>query len=250
MFSEGWHKNWSNIVTASCLILVGIVEAWQEAMTKLPATSRMPRLDGVWHYVPLALLIVAGVSWLVGRWQNRRKPEVGSAIQPTSVVPGIPTLSSLQGVKPNVTFNSQEWFKFAYYSPLTSEIETNIKTIARKESPSDPEAFYARFIGIGVVAYQHDMTWASIFKSQLLMLSDLNGRVNMTTSEVKKYYDDAVPKCSDFYSKYTFDRWLDYMKAESLLVVHPSQMAEISHRGRDFLKYIAHWGRDVNIKTC
>lgn len=38
--------------------------------------------------------------------------------------------------------------------------------------------------------------------------------------------------------------------AVGLLVEHPSQMLEITHRGKDFLKYLTHWGADISKKPC
>lgn len=241
---DSFQQNWSNVVTVCCLIIVGVTEALQEALSKIPATSSLPRLDGAWNYLPLLLLIIAGVSWIIGRFKPSRdeQPQIAQSIPP-ALLPGIPTLSALQGVSPKITFNPQDWFKFAYYSPLTAEVESNIKVVAHRDFPSDPESFYAKFIGIGVVAYQHDETWWAIYKSQLQMLEELNSRPNMPLSDAQKYYDQVVPQYPTLYPAYTFDQWMSFMRVQQLVVVHPSQMLEISHKGKDFLKYTSHWGR-------
>jgi cbb3-type cytochrome oxidase subunit 3 len=67
------ERSWANIVTVSCIIVIAVIEAWQQALSGAPQVAAiLPSLDGMWHFVPLGLLIIAGVSWLVGR---RAKPE-------------------------------------------------------------------------------------------------------------------------------------------------------------------------------
>jgi len=159
-----------------------------------------------------------------------------------------PSLSALNAQTPSVTFNSYEHFRRAYYSPLTAEIEENIKIAAEQNQPGDHEGFYARFIGVGLVSYLHDMTWAYIFKSQLLLLMELN-RNNLPLAQAKTYYDRGVADYPGIYVKYSFQEWIEYMTREQLLIRHPSDMLEITHRGKDLLRYLAHWGRDVNVKA-
>jgi hypothetical protein len=61
------ERSWANIVTVCCLIVVAIIEAYQQALSGAPkAAATLPRLDGAWNFVPLILLTVAGVFWLVG----------------------------------------------------------------------------------------------------------------------------------------------------------------------------------------
>jgi hypothetical protein len=161
-----------------------------------------------------------------------------------------PSLSALHGQAPQITFNAYEWFRHAYYSPLTAEIENNIKIIAHNNQPNDHEGFYARFIGVGLISYTHDMTWAYIFKSQLLMLADVNRRNgNLPLSDAKTYYDKAASEYPKIYENYSFQQWMDYMYSQQLLIRHPSDMLEITYRGNDLLKYLAHWGRDANVKA-
>jgi hypothetical protein len=154
------------------------------------------------------------------------------------------TISALLGVPSAPTFNAKEWFKQAYHSPVTAEVEKNIHIIAEQNQPHDREGFFARFIGVGLVAYTYDSIWWIIFKSQLLMLLELNRRNGwLTIAEAKSYYDKAAIDSPKIYTDYTFDQWLDYMKGQQLLLQHPSQMLEISVTGKDFLRYLTHWGR-------
>ncbi len=99
-------------------------------------------------------------------------------------------------------------------------------------------------IGIGLVGYLHDMTWVYIYKSQLLMLLELNRRNGwLPLADVKRYYDKAAAEHSTAYSDYSFEQWLEFMKSHELVIRHPSDMFEITIRGKDFLKYLTHWGR-------
>jgi hypothetical protein len=75
-----------------------------------------------------------------------------------------------------------------------------------------------------------------------LELNRKNGLLPL--EEIKSFYNQAAASRPDFYVRYTFDQWLSYMKAQLLLLVHPSNMVEITLRGKDFLKYLLHNGRE------
>lgn len=72
-------------------------------------------------------------------------------------------------------FQSSQFFAQAYRSPLTDKSENNMKVAALTEFPNqnDREAFYLKFIGIGIQSYLYDNTWWSIFRSQLRLLCPL-----------------------------------------------------------------------------
>jgi hypothetical protein len=245
-----FRKEWLNILTVGCVVVAAFVEAWQQATSNLSPGSAVPRLDGeLWHYAPLTLLIVAGVLALFHRKSSLVLPlSPATSLQQTST--SFPSISALQGQAPQITFDARQWFRMAYYSPITAEVQQNIKIIAHNFQPSDVEDFYARFIGVGLVSYLHDMTWAYIFKSQFLMLAELN-RMNgrMPVAAAKTYYDQAAIDFPLIYENYAFPQWINFMQNQQLLLKHPSDMLEISHRGKDLLKYIAHWGGDINLKS-
>jgi hypothetical protein len=231
---------------AKWALLIAIFYLVQKAVGKL--LYLIPNIQA-WVVWTVALVLSAIAFVLVAKWNK----SVAGTIQQTApqspaLSLGIPTLSSLQGQQPNITFNANEMFRHAYYSPLTAEVEHNIQVIAAQSNPTDHEAFYARFIGIGLISYIHDTTWHTIFKSQIFMLRELNSKNSLPLLGVKQFYDQAVVDYPEIYQEYPFERWLAYMKGEQLLVHHPSDMLEISNRGKDFLKYLAHWGRDANAK--
>ena len=245
---EWLQKHWSNVVTLGCIVIAALVEAWQQAAVNVSSNMHLPRLQGAWNYVPLVLLITAGLAWLVGRKQTRQSQMQGP--QPTAVVPpGIPALSSLLGQNPNITFDAKAFFALAHYSPVTAEIEKNIRTIAQQYSPTDKEGFYARFIGVGLVAYQHDVTWFTIYGSQLAALAELNSRGLIPVADLKKHYDKAVVDYPKTYANYSFDQWMDFMRERMVIARYPTGMVELSFNGKDFLKYLAHVGRDAHVKA-
>lgn len=236
------HKHWGNAVTIGCVVVVALIEAWQQAAAG--ASASIPRLQGAWNFLPLFLLIVAGIVWLVTRRKKANQPPT----QAPQLEAGIPTLSSLIGQKLNAPIDTKQFFALAYYSPVTAEVEKNIKAAAEHNSPNDKEAFYVRFIGVGLVAYQHDGTYFTIFGSQLAALSELNSRGLIPIADLKKHYDEAVAEYPKTYSNYSFDQWLAYMKERQIIAVYPTQMVELSFGGKDFLKYLAHTGRNVHGK--
>lgn len=165
-------------------------------------------------------------------------------------VPAIPTLSALLGHDFPIVFDVKDFFARAYYSPVTAEAEKNIKVIAQQTSPNDKEAFYARFIGVGAVAFQHEVTWYTIFKSQLSLLADLSARGTvLPVAGVRKYYDKAASDYPLTYANYAFDQWMNYMHSRFLIVTHPGDWVDLTHGGKDFLRFIAHQGWNVNAKA-
>lgn len=145
---------------------------------------------------------------------------------------------------PSSTFNATEYFRTAYYSPLQDEIRKNICAAANATQPNDREGFFLKVISIGVMGYLYDTTWFTIYRSQLLFLLELNHKNGLLPLRIAQtYYDKAVLDHPVAYEKYSFDQWLNYMKVQLLILMHPSDMIEITVRGKDFLKYLVHWGR-------
>ena len=161
-------------------------------------------------------------------------------------MPGIPTLSALLGQDPSVEFDAKKFFALAYYSPVTAEVEKNIKIIAQQNSPNDKEAFYARFIGVGAIAYTHDVSWFLIYGSQLKAMEELSSRGLIPTVDLKKHYDKAAVDYPSTYADYSYEKWVNFMKIRMLVATYPSQMVELSFNGKDFLRYLAHTGRSIH----
>jgi hypothetical protein len=75
-----------------------------------------------------------------------------------------------------------------------------------------------------------------------LALMEINRRI-MPIAEVKAFYDKAAAEYPNRYTNYSFEQWMEFLKSNTLLIWHPTGMVEITVQGRDFLRYLAHWGR-------
>lgn len=223
----------------------------------LMGTSFGAQVSGWTHWITLGvgygigIVLMSIATMLIAKSYFSRQSEHPniSPSQATGTTPGIPTLSSLLGQNPAITFDVKKHFALAYYSPVTAEIEKNIKAIAEQNYPKDKESFYARFIGVGAVAYLHEATWLGIYRSQLDALNELSSRGLIPVAELRKHYDKAVHDYPNAYKDRSFEQWLKYMQSRFLIARYPSEMVELSFGGKDFLRYVAHAGYKVDVKA-
>jgi len=140
-------------------------------------------------------------------------------------------------------FDIDQFFSTNYASHITTETTDNFRTIAntRYQTDQEREEFYAKFIGIGMAAYFYDMAWMGIYKSQILLLQKLN-TVMLTRDQAKVFYDNAATASPDAYVGYSYDDWLQFLFNQRF-ITHQGVMVAITMRGRDFLKFLLHWGR-------
>jgi hypothetical protein len=144
-------------------------------------------------------------------------------------------------------FDAKDYFRIAYYSPFQAETENNVRAAAMENQPNDREGFYVKLLGVGLTAVVYDGIWFHIFKSQILALLELNRKNGMLPLDAMRvFYDKAVQDYPDGYADYSFDQWLAYLEGQTLLIKHPSNMIEITLRGKDFLKYLLHFGREAS----
>jgi len=67
------RESWPHIVALCSIIIVGVFEAIEQALSNAPTlTKHLPQVGGWIHYVPLALLTLAGLSWLYGSFRRKR----------------------------------------------------------------------------------------------------------------------------------------------------------------------------------
>lgn len=67
--------------------------------------------------------------------------------------------TSAEAVYPPVDFDPAKYFLSAHQSVWTADVEMRMKSVAARYYPvSGATDFYAKFIGIGLVAYAHDIT--------------------------------------------------------------------------------------------
>lgn len=200
------------------------------------ATYRaMAKLRFSWWF-GIGSFVISGLAILVLILISTRRSKQASQ---QSTAQGVST--ALLGA-PDFSTETEEFFRLSYNSPLALEVEKRIRSVAAKYQAKEREDFYLHFIGIGVVGYVHDQTWAYIFRSQFLMLMELNRRI-LTLPEARTYYDKAVGENPTVYSNYSFDQWLSFLKTQLLILQNPDNTIVITERGQDFLRYSTHWGR-------
>jgi hypothetical protein len=181
----------------------------------------------------LFLLSAAGFVWVA----KAQKPSGQGSLSQTKGPVSLLTTPA--------NFNAANYFRLAYHSPLTEEAENNIRKVAADYQPNDREGFYAKLIGVGLIAYVYDLIWFGIFRSQLLALLELNRRNGMLPlAEIRAFYNQAAATYPEGYAGYSFDQWLSFMSNWLLVIVYPSNMVEITIRAKDFLKYLLHNGRE------
>jgi hypothetical protein len=143
-----------------------------------------------------------------------------------------------------------EFFRMAYRSPLLEkESQKNMRILALQRSSDDVEKFYLELIGVGLLAALYDSIWWPMFRSQLLALTEVNRNSGiLPLAKVKGFYDKASEEYEQEYAHDNFGRWFSYLTRNYLVLHHASDMIEISVRGKDFLKYLTHWGREPKDK--
>lgn len=188
---------------------------------------------------PVWLLSSAILLWILLRFGPRlvKTKEVGQSSGTQSNAPALSVATK--------AFDATEFFRHAYYSPLQPQIEANVRSGALENQPTDKEGFYVKLIAMGLISFNYDLIWAYIFKSQLLALLQLNRNSGfLPLADFKAYYDQAALAAPAAYAQYSFDQWFLFMQNQTLVIKHPSNMVEITAGGKDFLKYLLHWGRD------
>jgi len=144
------------------------------------------------------------------------------------------------------TFDSAQFFRTAYYSPLQDVGRNAFMNEAERVRPKDKESFYLDIIAVGSLAVIYDEIWRIIYRSQLRALLILNENRGMSPLDTfRKSFDEAAQEFAGDYGRLniTFDGWMEFLIRNELIKLHPSQMVEITLKGKDFLKYLLHWGR-------
>jgi hypothetical protein len=189
---------------------------------------------------PIWLTSTAILLWLgqfaAKRWQPKN-------IQQQMLMPGAPSAPNTTG-----RFDAQKFLRLAYISPLQSEVEANMRNAA--SAHSDKESFYLKLLTVGAIAYAYDSIWWSTFSSQVSALLELNRNGGLRTiGQIHVFYDNAVESNPEKYANYSFDQWVSFVTSNTLWIRHPSDMVEITVKGKDFLKYLLHWGREASQRS-
>lgn len=241
-----WNKakNWLEWAQLAKFVADLLVSAasWKVVKTML---GHVPQVSTDWASA-LSLFSAGIVLWLIVWWQQqygRKSGQQGTGLVQANSKTGLTA-------PPSDVWDYKDFFRLAYISPMQADIEQRISTAANAAQPNNREAFLLKVIGIGAIAYTYDTIWWSIYGSQLLFLLDLNRHHGMLpVNKAREYYDKAKNDFPQVYSTYSFDGWVTYMVSQLLIIRYASDMIEITHRGKDFLKYLLHWGKEADAKT-
>jgi hypothetical protein len=193
-----------------------------------------------WTMTAIPLVLSLGLFvWLV-----TRRPRGSNQGQVQNAAP----LMNVTITAENIGFyvNRVDEFYQTYDNVMLRETEANILAIANTKPQAERERFFIRFIATGILNYVFDTIWFTIYASQIKALQTLNAK-NLKREELRKFYSDAVASFPDAYKKYSFDQWLGYLRGQGL-VIEQGDMVGITKRGREFLKYIVHQAKSLDIK--
>jgi len=131
-------------------------------------------------------------------------------------------------------------------SQLLVETEKTIKIMLDDLHPKDSEEkekFLIRNLAQSIIAHAFDKTYYSIYGSQIQTLKYMNENRNiqLTTSDVQRFYDNAETSFPKIYSNYSFESWLKFLSLSTLIQKNDNEIA-ITIRGKEFLKYIIEQG--------
>lgn len=209
---------------------VSTVRAALVTFTKIPEVWLIP-VEWLSGALFLWLLLRYGFAWR--SWGEEQRGNRGQSLAATALA------------STNVELDAKKILAAAYNSTLEEEIERNIDHMIADIPKNERDTIIVKYIASQTLFYVYDGVWWTIFKSQLKALEELNRRVRRI-EDVRTLYADAVEQYPDFYSSYSFEQWLGYLKNNTLILDCPGDAIGITQRGTDFLKYLIHCGRSAN----
>jgi len=183
------------------LIAMGIGKIVQWAVTKY---AQVPQTlaSAIW-------LIASGLAVWVLLFVFRKRVFVQSSSIEMATAPA-------GGIEDNI--KSVTNFYKTGGGPFLDEMESHFQRLAaHHKDAKEREQFLIRALSGGAVSYLHDMTWSSIFKSQLEALHELNARGAMLAEQLKPFYTAASTAHPAVYRAYSFDSWLAYLIGQTLV---------------------------------
>jgi hypothetical protein len=216
---------------ASLFVSFGIgkgVEAVLVTLTNIPQVWITP----IW-------LIAAGVVLACLAFASRLVTSKYSMQRPSSKLQNVlpSTLSGDPG-----GFDADKYFAQTYDSSLSEAIESRIKAaIYKHKDTEEREEFLLKLVARISSGYFYDSVWVYIYKAQLQLLHRLN-RKPLSLDEVKSIYQSDAQQHPFKYPNYPFSAWFDWLLSQGLIFQQGTVVA-ISERGKDFLKFLVHYGR-------
>jgi len=216
--------------------LLGAIGAGKVLSWLLTRYLVLPRsLDlGIWF------LASAGVLWLLLAIFGK-KPRVQSN----------PAQAAIQAVdQKGLTdvVKAVETFYNTNSGPMLQEVEAHAQQLTGyHKNPAERERFFVRTVAAAIVSYIFDVTWLSIYRSQLELMHEINIRKTLTVTDAKHFYDAAAQKYPQVYQRYPFESWLSFLRNQVLIKQDGATM-QLTVRGIDFLKYLVQCGLSEKLR--
>lgn len=194
---------------------------------------------------PTVVLVLGIVGLLVFR-----KP-IGRLIDRTQKVgkSGIEAVASVQtqttGTKmePSPAQNLFSRFDREFLETYENFIRSEVSSIRDIEG-ANQEQKIVRFAAALYLFLVFEKTYVVIYGSQIGALQVINASPylgGVTAEFLRPWYDQAAARDSEWYKYYSFDNWLRFLEANSLITRQGDKVA-ITRQGREFLKFILDQG--------
>lgn len=147
----------------------------------------------------------------------------------------------------DTTVSSTEKLMKALDNPVLQEGEDLISEALRKagvkEGP-EREKLLIRYLAANNFALTVERIDSAIWGSQICILEHLNvNRLGVLKDDIKTiYYDDAAEKWPPFYTNYSYDAYLGFLKNSNLVLEQDGYLL-ITMLGVEFLQYLARIGK-------
>jgi hypothetical protein len=198
----------------------------------------------LWQQGGLIALFCVIAAWATVASILAIKPSWKTPVQESSAKEQSSAASAIAQVP--AQFDPDILIKTSYNSALLEETKNNLRLGFSAIPAEGREEYFINWMAHGVLNYVYDILWAQIYRSQLLMLQELNLNV-LPLDKAQAFYDTAKQQYPNEYANYSFDQWLGFMLKQTMLNQQGTQIG-ITERGRDFLKFIIHLGRSIDAK--
>ena len=191
---------------------------------------------------PIAVIVIAVVAMLIFRKPLERLLDRIKKIGTT----GIDTTASEQTTaKSEVGPSAADEFAKLFDNQLLVQREKSIRAALTPTVGPDytsQEETLLRIIAAQAIKLQFEMTYRSIFGSQLNALQTVNPSPDGVELQIfETLYNQAAELNKAMYADYSFEQWLEYMEHQSLVIRKDDKVC-ITLDGREFLQYLIHQG--------
>jgi hypothetical protein len=202
-------KSWANIMAITCLIIVAVVEAWNQALSG--ASNIIPHLPNmaigpIFNFIPIVLLVLAFGSWFLG--YLTRSAHSQETLQSQQI---LATTVEATGQNRNV-----EGLYRSSTDPFLIEIEEHFRNEAEKYPEDQRVKYLLRVLAITTMTALYEGPWLNIFGSQLGLLECLN-KSPLKLNEAKAFFDEAVRTYPEHHRDRSFELWLQFLRNWSLI---------------------------------